>query len=161
MDKEKKELLNEFVVSYLTTFKNIEELVSKPTVKYGLSFEHFTILREISLSPEPTTLTQLAENRGVTKGAVARQLKGLIINDLIEQDRRQKDRRFAYITLSEKGQEILNNVTGEVVERWDGWIDKFGADNAWKLLKLMNKLHEDILSDDLGRRYNLDILKNA
>nr|MWN21540.1 MarR family transcriptional regulator [Leuconostoc lactis] len=72
--------------------KNIEKSsLSQPMREYGLSFEQWLIMASIARSETPLTLTEIAAERDVTKGAVGRQLKPMLALDFVIQTPDEKD----------------------------------------------------------------------
>ena len=79
------DMMAEFIGVYMSSLKNLEKLISQPTSAYGISFEQWLIMSAVAHSRTPLTLTEIAAERGVTKGAVARQLKPLFEKEYLQQ----------------------------------------------------------------------------
>ena len=74
---EDSQLLDEYVEIYMSAIKYVEDLVSQPTKAYKLSFEQFLIMKEIA-EDSSVSLIDIAKKRGVTRGAISRQIRVLL-----------------------------------------------------------------------------------
>jgi DNA-binding MarR family transcriptional regulator len=155
MNPENLQLLADFSVTYLSTLKHIEELISQPTQKYKLSFEQFTILKEIAGAEDAITPSDLAYSRAVTKGAISRQLQQLTKLEYVRQVPSKKDRRVSNLELTDLGKEVQENLSHDIIVRWNEWMEIYGTENAKVLLILLEKFNKEILSEALNRKPNL------
>lgn len=144
-------LQREFTDVYLSTLKYIEELISQPTSVYGLSFEQWLIMDTVANAAEPVTLTQLATQRNVTKGAIARQMKPLLDQNYLEQQTDPSDRRRSFLQLSATGEQTQQEIARAVEARFSNWIEVFGADDAQQLLGLLRRFDDVILRQSLRK----------
>ena len=144
-------LQREFTDVYLSTLKYIEELISQPTSVYGLSFEQWLIMDTVANAAEPVTLTQLAAQRNVTKGAIARQMKPLLDQNYLEQQTDPSDRRRSFLQLSASGEQTQQEIARAVETRFSDWIEVFGVDDAQQLLSLLRRFDDVILRQSLRK----------
>lgn len=144
-------LQREFTDVYLSTLKYIEELISQPTSVYGLSFEQWLIMDTVANAAEPVTLTQLAAQRNVTKGAIARQMKPLLDQNYLEQQTDPSDRRRSFLQLSAAGEQTQQEIARAVETRFSDWIEVFGVDDAKQLLSLLRRFDDVILRQSLRK----------
>lgn len=143
---ENKNLLNDYIDIYVSAIKYIEDLVSKPTQEYGLSFEQYLILQEIN-ADSSVSLKDIAAKRHVTRGAISRQAGVLIKNNYILQEIDPDDRRRMILHLTESGQKVVDDLAPKVAKRFDSWIESFGADKAKAMLDLMAEFRQKVMLD--------------
>ncbi|GAF37088.1 transcriptional regulator, MarR family [Lentilactobacillus farraginis DSM 18382 = JCM 14108] len=133
MTKAHEELLQEAINVYLSSLKYLDNFVSEPATKYGLSFEQYLILHTIS-SREHVSLMDIASERKVTRSAISRQIKVLLQHDYIYQKPAESDRRRLYLHLTKSGKEVENKVTELTTARFDEWISRYGEDKVREIL---------------------------
>ena len=137
-------LLDAYVDAYFSTFKSINELISEPMAQYHLSFEQYRILSDIAHDPE-TTLTKIVTKRGVTKPAVARQLRVLRGLNYITQAKFENDRRRNRLSLTPLGKEVEAAITKEASARFDEWVAALGERKAKQFVKLLNDIGTKVI----------------
>lgn len=84
MSKSNADLLKEAIDVYLSSLKYLDNFVSEPATKYGLSFEQYLILHTIA-EQDNVSLMDIASERRVTRSAISRQIKVLLQHDYIYQ----------------------------------------------------------------------------
>lgn len=141
---ENPQLLQDYIEIYVSAIKYLEELVSKPTQEYGLSFEQFLILKEI-YDDNSISLKDIAAKRDVTRGAISRQAGVLIRNNYILQEIDPSDRRRMILHVTDDGQKVVEDLMPKISKRFYSWIDRFGEDKAKELLSLMTEFKEKIM----------------
>ena len=82
----KDQLLNEYIQMYWETFKYLDELIAEPMKSYQVSFEQYLILRDLA-NGHILEVTEIARQRDVSRAAISRQLKTLLAQELVVQDR--------------------------------------------------------------------------
>ncbi|YAB14067.1 MarR family transcriptional regulator [Lactiplantibacillus plantarum] len=95
-------LLNDYFEAYQNTTKIMMDLVAWPLSQNKLSFEQFLILRRIATTDE-VTLNDIAIQRQVTRSAISRQVKSLLMQHYVFQVPDPRDRRRLYLHLTERG----------------------------------------------------------
>ena len=143
---EESELLKDYIDIYVSAIKYIEDLVSKPTQEYGLSFEQFLILQEIN-NDSSISLKDIAAKRRVTRGAISRQAGVLIKNNYIKQEIDPEDRRRMILHLTDTGKAAVDALLPKIKIRFDSWINAFGEDKARDMLNLMNEFKQKVMID--------------
>lgn len=126
-------LLNEAIEVYLSSLKYLDNFVSEPAKKYGLSFEQYLILHTIATSDQ-VSLMDIANDRHVTRSAISRQIKVLLNHNYISQEPAKSDRRRLYLRLTPEGKEVEQQVTDVVANRFDNWINYYGEDRAHDII---------------------------
>ena len=145
------ELMAEFINIYMSALKNLEKLISQPTSEFGVSFEQWLIMSSVAASSVPLTMSEIATERGVTKGAIARQLKPLFERDYLKQSHDDQDRRRVLLSLTVEGQRVEKIVTQRVGARFDKWLDIYGLDEGRDLLKTFHRLNQLIIQPELNK----------
>ncbi|HEY4400198.1 MAG TPA: MarR family transcriptional regulator [Lactobacillaceae bacterium] len=143
---EEKILLQGAIKIYLSALKHLETVVSQPTSIYGLSFEQYLLLNTLAESDVPLNLTEIARQRDVTKGAIARQIKLLEQRGFVQQVVSENDRRRMDLMLTTKGVEVEMGARGEVEARFAEWIDTFGLAKSHQLLAVLNEFDTQIVA---------------
>ncbi|ADG41079.1 MULTISPECIES: MarR family winged helix-turn-helix transcriptional regulator [Leuconostoc] len=148
------DLLTEFIDIYMSSLKNLEKLISQPTSEFGISFEQWLIMSAVAknTSEKPLTMTEIAATRGVTKGAVARQLKPLFEREYLQQIHDTADRRRVLLVLTQTGQEVESMITLRVNQRFNGWLEIYGHDEGLDLLNTFQRLDDLIVKPELKKK---------
>lgn len=140
-------LLHEYIDIYWKTFKNIDQLIGVPMIEYKISFEQFMIMCDLG-EGKKLGVSEIARSRKVTRAAISRQIKTLLGLDYIIQERDSVDRRIQYLRLTEKGEEITELLNEKVSDRFYGWVDLLGQDDAHELLRIMRKVSDLIIAKE-------------
>ncbi|WP_071130170.1 MarR family winged helix-turn-helix transcriptional regulator [Enterococcus timonensis] len=140
-------LLEDYIDVYMSGFKYISDLVSEPTKEFNLSFEQFLIMRDVA-DGKQVAMSDVATKRGVTKAAISRQIRVMLDNDYIKQERDEVDRRRQYLKLTPKGQKVAETIEKAMTQRFYGWVDLFGEDDTKELLRLMRRVSLEIIGKD-------------
>ncbi|WP_226789472.1 MarR family winged helix-turn-helix transcriptional regulator [Latilactobacillus graminis] len=141
------QLLDEYIEIYMSAIKYVEDLVSEPTHAYQLSFEQYLIMKEVA-DDNSVSLIDIAKKRGVTRGAISRQIRVLLKLDYITQAIDPNDRRRLILNLTPTGAETVAALNPKIHERFASWITTFGKDNAQQMLALMNEFRRKIMAKD-------------
>ncbi|WP_220740840.1 MarR family winged helix-turn-helix transcriptional regulator [Leuconostoc miyukkimchii] len=147
------ELLNESINVYMSALKNLEKLISQPTSEYGASFEQWLIMSAVAQSEQPLTMTQIAKERGVTKGAVARQLKPLFTCGYLRHLTDEKDHRRVLLVLTPEGLQIEKQMTEKVHQRFNKWLEVFGVEEGKAFLVTLRRFQELIVQPELNKKH--------
>ncbi|BBE25550.1 MarR family transcriptional regulator [Latilactobacillus curvatus] len=141
------QLLDEYVELYMSSIKYVEDLVSEPTQAYQLSFEQYLIMKEIA-DDNSVSLIDIAKKRGVTRGAISRQIRVLLKLDYITQEIDPDDRRRLILNLTPSGQKTVEELNPKIHNRFASWMETFGKKNAKQMLDLMNEFRHKIMVKD-------------
>lgn len=152
MMNEHEDLMFSAIDIYMSALKHIEELISQPTSQYGVSFEQWLILNEVVNSQEATTMTRIALERNVTKGAVARQLKPLFEQQYLKQEVDKDDRRRVILVVTDSGRAVNRKILSAVNERFSRWVNIFGRNESQQLLDLLSKFDHLIVQPQLKNK---------
>lgn len=138
------QLLDQAIDVYLTGLKGLEAFISEPSAKYSLSFEQYLILRSIIQQPG-IKLMDIASQRQVTRSAVSRQLKVLLANDYVNQQRDPIDRRRQSLVATPAGEQAERQITAKVKKRFSKWVQVYGSERGKMLLDLLAEFNKQIL----------------
>ncbi|WP_262314824.1 MarR family winged helix-turn-helix transcriptional regulator [Lacticaseibacillus parakribbianus] len=140
----KPDLLDDYIEVYMTGFKYVGDLVSAPMKQYKLSFEQFLIMRDLHRGSK-LSISDVAKSRGVTRAAISRQIKTLLENDYIIQERDATDRRRLYLRLTERGEQVTTALNATIHQRFYGWVQQIGDEDAEDLLRIMRRVAAEII----------------
>ncbi|EEI70323.1 MAG: MarR family transcriptional regulator [Lentilactobacillus hilgardii] len=146
MTKTHEELLQEAINVYLSSLKYLDNFVSEPATKYGLSFEQYLILHTIA-DREHVSLMDIASERKVTRSAISRQIKVLLQHDYIYQKPAESDRRRLYLHLTKSGEQVESKVTELTTARFDEWITHYGEDKVREILDFVKDFSSQEMND--------------
>lgn len=146
MTKTHEELLREAISVYLSSLKYLDNFVSEPANKYGLSFEQYLILHTIA-EREHVSLMDIASERNVTRSAISRQIKVLLQHDCIYQKPAESDRRRLYLHLTKDGEQVERKVYSLTTARFDQWITRYGADKVREILDFIKDFSSNEMAD--------------
>lgn len=137
------ELLPAFINVYFSTVKNIDTMISKPLAQFRLSFEQYQIMYDIAHSPE-ISLTDIVKKRGVTKPAIARQLRVLRDLGYVSQKLAPDDHRRHILTLTPLGKQIEKKADAATKTEFQRWVATLGTQKMETLLDLFNEIGEKL-----------------
>lgn len=136
MSKSNADLLKDAIDVYLSSLKYLDNFVSEPATKYGLSFEQYLILHTIA-EQDNVSLMDIASERRVTRSAISRQIKVLLQHDYIYQKPAESDRRRLYLHLTPTGKETEKKVNDLITARFDRWISRYGDEKVKAILQFI------------------------
>lgn len=148
-------LLNDYFEAYQNTTKIMMDLVAWPLSQNKLSFERFLILRRIATT-EDVTLNDIAIQRQVTRSAISRQVKSLLMQHYVFQVPDPRDRRRLYLHLTERGQQVERVVDQAITQHFDHWVNQLGAPQIDQVLQMMETFSQQVT--DLGEPQSHPVL---
>lgn len=116
------------------------------TARFGITKGEFltlSILREYQKKNSHqlgVCVSDIAKKQHVAKSQVSRTLRGLEENGLIERTSAKEDRRNTYVSLTPKGNQMLDDVKKNMERHYQKVMEKFGEDNMENLIGLCDKL---------------------
>ena len=148
-------LLNDYFEAYQNTTKIMMDLVAWPLSQNKLSFEQFLILRRIATT-EDVTLNDIAIQRQVTRSAISRQVKSLLMQHYVFQVPDPRDRRRLYLHLTDRGQQVERVVDQAITQHFDHWVNQLGAPQIDQVLQMMETFSQQVT--DLGEPQSHPVL---
>ena len=97
------------------------------------------------------TVSQISDKMKMTNAAASKTIGDLEDNGYIEKKVNKEDKRQVHIELTKKGKEKFKYIKHELDDFTQAVFDKFGKENADKLLELMEKMYE-ITSEEIKKR---------
>jgi DNA-binding MarR family transcriptional regulator len=129
-------LMTAFVDVYFKTMKDLNLNLQASMSAYQVSFEQYQILRDIATG-RVSNLTEIVRLRGVTKPAIARQLRTLRNLNYITQETAESDRRRHVLKLTPLGEQTEVKITATVTEQFNQFVQAVGADKVEQLRQLL------------------------
>lgn len=106
---------------------HLREIIQTMVSDADISYEQFLILYYLDHSSDhKITVKELAADRHVSSSAISRKLTYLINNDLIKLQIDSYDRRYRYLTLTPKGEEVAHLIEKVNEARLKEFLDEFG-----------------------------------
>lgn len=137
-------LLDKAIDLYLSALKGLGTFVSQPSAEYSLSFEQYLILRTVVKNPR-VKLMDIAEERGVTRSAISRQLRPLLQKNYILQETDPDDRRRRFLISTAKGEKVAQEISDLVLKRFSEWVKVYGEERGKLLLNLLEDFNKQIV----------------
>tara|TARA_B100002051_G_scaffold238357_1_gene240861 strand:- start:238 stop:675 length:438 start_codon:yes stop_codon:yes gene_type:complete len=104
-DDHLKEFIEKLFIGYRESFSDAKKTLDK----YSLGVAHHKVIHLISLY-KGITISQLLNKLKVTKQSLNRVLKDLIVLQAIQFEKDAKDTRLKHVLLTEKGENIFNEI---------------------------------------------------
>lgn len=133
---EKNQLMTTFIDDYYKTMKDLNFNFQASMAKYQVSFEQYQILRDLA-NHRAGNLTDIVRLRGVTKPAIARQLRALRNLDYISQTTSTTDRRRNVLKLTATGAKIERDISATVSAEFGRLTAAVGTDKIHELQQLL------------------------
>jgi len=104
-DDHLKEFIEKIFISYRESFNDAKKTLDK----YSLGIAHHKVIHLISIY-KGITITNLLKRLKITKQSLNRVLKDLIVMEIIEFKKDEKDTRLKHVFLSKKGNQIFDEI---------------------------------------------------
>lgn len=141
------ELFEKVLVGMSWLESHLREIIQTMVKDADISFEQFLILYYLDHSTDHRiTVKELAADRHVSSSAISRKLTYLINNDLIVLNIDPYDRRYRYLTLTEKAEKMARAIEKVNEERLGNFLDEFGRIRTSELtdeLRMVSKVLVD------------------
>ncbi len=142
---ETNQLMTMFIDTYSKTLKDLNLVLQSSMATYQVSFEQYQILRDIA-NERVTNLTDIVRLRGVTKPAIARQLRTLRDLDYVTQKTATHDRRQHVLNLTAAGRQVEHDITDDVNQLFDQFVAAVGIDKVTELRDLLDLVDTNYLT---------------
>ncbi|GGH22058.1 MarR family winged helix-turn-helix transcriptional regulator [Paenibacillus segetis] len=133
---------NEVLFEVSSNFRAIVKGISKEWNKRGefsLSFAQFKALYKLNQHGSQK-VSQLAESLSITPAAATGVTDRLLAEGYVKRERAHDDRRIVYITITEKGEEIIQKVTESQKEAIHHFFDVLPEEDIEHLRRIFNKI---------------------
>lgn len=145
MAEQEERLAQAFDQLFPVIMQNLLQHLTRETHKVGLTVAQFYLLRQLRLDG-PWTAAQVGEALGITSGPVSGLTKRMITRGLLARRPDEADRRVAWFSVTELGEELLAEAERDLLALWGRVIRELGAAPAGDLLDLLT------VASDLLRR---------
>lgn len=125
-------------------FRKVRQLIFQMPISDGISHSEFGLMNVISdnITPDGVTVSQIAEAMDITPPAVSRTLKVLDEKGLIERRTNVLNRRSTIVTLTEKGEKILNSAKKNMLSMMDFVKKQMGEERVGEFNCLFGEVLE-------------------
>lgn len=141
---EEEKLFDTFISSYLYSLKYLQEFISAPAAKHGISFDQYLIMHEISQTPKSITLMDVAQLHRVSRSAISRQVSGLLKKGYVIQKTDGDDRRRKILHLTKTGKQVESTLFDAGIQRAHDWINLFGVERLQEILKFIQEFTTEV-----------------
>jgi len=97
-------------------------------------------------------LMDIAEQRGVTRSAISRQIKVLLKHKYVYQKADPLDRRRLFLHLTKSGKAVEEEINENVALRFSGWVNIFGEDKASEILDFIEEFDNRIVREEAKKK---------
>lgn len=143
------QLSNAFTDIYFKTTKGMANLLQTATAEFHVSFEQYQILRDIAHN-RASNLTELVQLRGVTKPAIARQLRTLRSLEYINQTTATADHRRHVLSLTSSGAQVEKQIETALNSSFDQLIGAIGEGEVQTLTTILEHINKEVLEPTRG-----------
>ena len=132
--------MNNFFNSYINVYRPYIHHVNVILEPYDLYAAQYRVLRDIA-GNQPTTLVQVSKRSFIEKPTARKIIKKLIDFNLVQAINSKEDKREKFLTLTEKGDAMHNDIYEQVLEFQNKCFEAIGADEQ-ELLKAEELLNQ-------------------
>lgn len=140
-----KKLINRFLDSWLAIEREMGTVMRRQ-MQEELTNDQYYLLQHI-MQRGPRTSSELAETFKVVKSSITAIVTRLVDRGLIERTRSEADRREVYLSLTERGQRIAEQVEQRVSESVGGYLSHFEQQEIEMVMAAFEKLAGLVIQD--------------
>ncbi|QDH22797.1 MarR family winged helix-turn-helix transcriptional regulator [Saccharibacillus brassicae] len=140
-----KKLINRFLDSWLAIEREMGTVMRRQ-MQEELTNDQYYLLQHI-MQRGPRTSSELAETFKVVKSSITAIVTRLVDRGLIERTRSESDRREVYLSLTERGQRIAEQVEQRVSESVGGYLSHFEQQEIEMVMAAFEKLAGLVIED--------------
>ena len=131
----------EACMAFLWTSAEVYDAYDAHFASYGLSMGKFTVLMLLEhCGSQEMTPSDCAERLGVTRGTITGLLDGLERESLVKRAPHSGDRRMLAIQITQKGQQLLNEMLPEHYRRTSDLMSHLTEAERQTLIELLAKM---------------------
>jgi MarR family transcriptional regulator, organic hydroperoxide resistance regulator len=130
--------INQLEKSFYTTMRTLGPEISEH-LEEGLTADQFFILRIIENKGRVIS-SELAEEFRVKPSAITAMIDRMIKNDFVTRERDEKDRRVVYITMTDKGKEVLERSEKKRIDIIEKYMSQLEPEELESLVQIYEKL---------------------
>ncbi|CAM3432882.1 MULTISPECIES: MarR family winged helix-turn-helix transcriptional regulator [Saccharibacillus] len=140
-----KKLINRFLDSWLAIEREMGTVMRRQ-MQEELTNDQYYLLQHI-MQRGPRTSSELAETFKVVKSSITAIVTRLVDRGLIERTRSEADRREVYLSLTERGHRIAEQVEQRVSESVGGYLSHFEQQEIEMVMAAFEKLAGLVIED--------------
>lgn len=140
-----KKLINRFLGSWMAIEREMGSVVRRQ-MPVNLTNDQYYLLHHI-MQFGPRTSSELADTFKVVKSSITAIVTRLADRGLIERTRSEEDRRTVYLSLTERGQQIAEQVERRISESVGGYLSHFEEKEISMVMAAFEKLAELVIED--------------
>ncbi|MFV9510237.1 MarR family winged helix-turn-helix transcriptional regulator [Tepidibacillus sp. LV47] len=126
-------------------FYEINQLViseKHKCLKEGISLSQIWVLKQLEQNRQK--ISDLAESMGVSVPAITGLSDKLIAQGLAERIRSDQDRRIVFLSISQKGRELLKEIRRERQKLMKIYLDGLPEEDLQRLIEIYRKIKDNI-----------------
>ncbi|MDO3410758.1 MarR family transcriptional regulator [Saccharibacillus sp. CPCC 101409] len=140
-----KRLINRFLESWLAIEREMGTVVRRQ-MQEDLTNDQYYLLQKIMQSG-PCTSSELAETFKVVKSSITAIVTRLVDRGLIERTRSEEDRREVYLSLTERGHRIAEQVEQRISESVGSYLSHFEEKEIEMVMSAFERLARLVVED--------------
>lgn len=140
-----KKLIDRFLASWMTVERGMDAMV-RSLIHEDLTSDQYYLLQHI-MQQGPRTSSELAETFKVVKSSITAIVTRLVDRGLIERTRNESDRREVYLSLTERGRQIAEQVDHRISETVGVYLGHFKEEEIETVLSGFERLARLVVED--------------
>lgn len=140
MGSDKDNLLNLMKEQLDSFFYNIKQLSQHSRLEGSLN-EGLSFLLYILWISGRSKVSDIAQKLGITNGAVTQMADKMVKADLIIRERSEEDRRIVWLSLSEKGKNMVNEIHNSRFEYFRSRLSQLSEEDLENSIEVFQKLN--------------------
>ena len=140
-----KRLINRFLDSWLAIEREMGSVVRRQ-MQEDLTNDQYYVLQTI-MQRGPCTSSELAETFKVVKSSITAIVTRLVDRGLIERTRSEEDRREVYLSLTERGRRIAEQVEQRISESVGSYLSHFEEKEIEMVMSAFERLARLVVED--------------
>lgn len=133
--KIRNQVLNEFWGSIPPFWNFVRSHIRATAVKrFDITVEQFHVLRFVRRG---MSISELAVAKNISRPAISQAVDALVKKGLLVREQSQKDRRYVSLSLTDKGNALLDEVFKDTREWMNGLLKELGEDELQTLNQAM------------------------
>lgn len=130
-------------VAFTAAVHQVTSEITKDVKSEAITPVQYKILEYIAVS-QPVTISEISECMLMSMPNTSRELRKLSEKQLCEKITDNEDRRKQFIRLSEKGEDMMNEVFGHVKSRFDERIKDISEKELKEIEQALDLLHRKV-----------------
>lgn len=124
---------------WMKASKSIYELILQDITRHELSVENFRVL-EFLYNKGPHTIQKISKQLSIASGSITHVVNKLEKRGCVKREKSPTDRRSSIVVLTEKGQDLFQNIFPEHVKALSEIVSSLDNEEKVQLTDLLKKL---------------------